>query len=128
MLKNIFIKTAEELKGHARRIFMARVVKSLGHGGQRQAETELGWDRGTIRKGMRELESGFECYDNFAGRGRKAIEKHLPNLLDDIKAIVDAESQTDPSFKTIRLYIRLSAEEVRTYFIFWSIHNTGLPI
>ncbi len=117
MLKNIFIKTAEELNGHARRIFMARVVKSLGQGGQRRAETELGWDRSTIRKGTHELESGFECYDNFAGRGRKAIEEHLPNLLDDIKAIVDAESQTDPSFKTTRLYIRLSAEEVRKQLI-----------
>ena len=117
MLKEIFIKTAEELKDHARRIFMARVVKSLGYGGQRRAETELGWVRSTIRKGMHELESGFECYDNFSGRGRKAIEEHLPNLLDDIKAIVDAESQTDPSFKTTRLYIRLSAEEVRKQLI-----------
>lgn len=116
-LKKIFSKTAEALKGHARRIFMARVVKSLGKGGQRQAETELGWDRSTIGKGRHELESGFECYDNFAGRGRKAIEEHLPNLLDDIKSIVDAESQTDPSFKTTRLYIRLSAAEVRKQLI-----------
>jgi len=96
---------------------MARVVKSLGRGGQRQAEAELGWDRSTIRKGIHELESGFECYDNFAGRGRKAVEEHLPNLLDDIKTIVDAESQTDPTFKTTRLYIRLSAAEVRAQLI-----------
>jgi len=117
MLKEVFIKTAEELSGHARRIFMARIANSLGQGGQRRAEVELGWNRGTIRKGMHELESGFECYDNFAGRGCKAIEEHLPNLLNDIKAIVDAESQTDPSFKTTRLYIRLSAEEVRNQLI-----------
>ncbi len=116
-LKKIFSKTAEALKGHARRIFMARVVKSLGKGGQRQAETELGWDRSTIRKGRHELESGFACYDNLAGRGRQAIEEHMPNLLDDIKSIVDAESQTDPSFKTTRLYIRLSAVEVRKQLI-----------
>ena len=116
-LKSIFTKTAEALKGHARRIFMARVVKSLGKGGQRQAETEFGWERSTIRKGMHELESGFECYDNFAGRGRKAIEDHLPNLVNDISAIVDAESQTDPSFKTTRLYIRLSVAEVRRQLI-----------
>ncbi len=116
-LKGIFTKTAEALKGHACRIFMAQVVKSLGKGGQRRAETELGWDRGVIRKGMHELESGFESYDNFAARGRKAAEEHLPNLLDDIKAIVDAESQTDPTFKTTRLYIRLSAAEVRKQLV-----------
>jgi len=115
--KSIFIETAKVLKGHARRIFMARVVKSFGSGGQRRAEAELGWGRGTIRKGMHELESGFECYDYLTGRGRKRAEIHLPNLLEDIKAIVDPESQTDPTFKTTRLYIRLSAAAVRKQLI-----------
>jgi len=112
-LKKIFIETAKTLKGSERRHFMAEVVKALGQGGQRQAETELGWHRRTMRKGKRELESGFRCYDNFSARGRKPAEHHLPNLLDDLKAIAEAESQTDPTFKTTRLYIRLSAAEVR---------------
>jgi hypothetical protein len=59
-LKSIFIETAKALKGSDRRIFMARVVRALGRGGQRYAEEELRWNRGTIRKGMQELESGFE--------------------------------------------------------------------
>jgi hypothetical protein len=89
----------------------------MGKGGQRQAEAELGWNRGTIRKGNRELESGSQSYDNFAARGRKPAEEHLPHLLEDIKAIAEAESQTDPTFKTTRLYIRLSASEVRKQLI-----------
>lgn len=112
-LKEIFIETAKTLKGSDRRLFMAHVVKGLGKGGQRRAETELGWYRGTLRKGKQELESGFRCYDNFSARGRKLAEQHLPNLLDDIKAIAERESQTDPTFQTTRLYIRLSAAEVR---------------
>jgi len=116
-LKGIFIETAKTLKGSTKRVFKARVVKALGKGGQRRAEAELGWDRRTIRKGTRELESGFECSDNFAARGRKAAEARLPNLLADIKAIADAESQTDPTFKTTRLYIRLSAAAVRKQLI-----------
>lgn len=56
-VKSLLIETAKELKGSARRLFMARTVKALGKGGQREAERELGWDRKTIRKGMRELES-----------------------------------------------------------------------
>ena len=115
--KSIYIETAKALKGHTRRIFMARIVKGLGQGGQRRAEAELGWGRGTIRKGMHELESGFECYDYLTGRGRKKAEVHLPNLLEDIKAIVEPESQTDPTFKTTRLYIRLSAASVRQQLI-----------
>jgi hypothetical protein len=116
-LKEIFIETAGALKGNARRAFMAQVVKALGKGGQRRAELELGWHRRTICKGMHEVESGFQCYENFSARGRKRAEHHLPHLLDDIKAIAEAESQTDPTFKTTRLYIRLSAAEVRKQLI-----------
>lgn len=112
-LKGIFKEIAKALKGSERRLFMARIVKALGKGGQRRAEAELGWHRRTVRKGSRELESGFHCYDNFSARGRKPAEAHLPDLLADIKAIAEAASQTDPTFKTTRLYIRLSAAEVR---------------
>ena len=43
------------LKGSERREYMARVVHLLGRGGQSFAEQVLGWNRGTIRKGQREL-------------------------------------------------------------------------
>ena len=92
---------------------MARVVKMLGRGGQRQAERELDWDRATIRQGTHELESGFRCVEGYGARGRKRAEEKLPALLDDIKAIVDGQSQTDPSFASTRLYTRLSAAAVR---------------
>lgn len=112
-LKELFIETAKVLKGHERRVFMARVVKNLGHGGQRQAERELGWDRTTIRKGRHELDSGIACIDNFAGRGRKRAEEHLPTLLEDIAAILSEQSQIDPTFRTQQLYTRLSVRVVR---------------
>jgi hypothetical protein len=92
---------------------MARTVRWLGPGGQRQAERELGWNRVTILKGTHELTSGIRCVDHFAGRGRKRAEEHLPRLLDDITAIVDGQSQTDPSFQTQRLYTRLTPAVVR---------------
>lgn len=112
-LKRIYIETAAILKGSERRVFMAKVVLSLGQGGPTRAETELGWNRGTIRKGLHELESGMRCVDNFAARGRKRAEYHLPNLLADIQSIVDGQSQTDPTFTTTRLYTRISAAQVR---------------
>ena len=98
-------------------MFMARVVKTLGKGGQRRAEKELGWNRRTIRKGTHELESGIRCVDNLSGRGRKRAEERLPNLLDDIKDILDGQSQTDPTFKSTRLFTRLSVAEVRKQLI-----------
>jgi transposase len=116
-LKALFRDIANKLKGHERRTFMARVVKLLGKGGQRRAERELNWNRGTIRKGMHELGSGIACEDAFSARGRKRAEEHLPNLLEDIKAIADEQSQADPTFKTTRLYTRLTAKEVRKQLI-----------
>lgn len=116
-LKALFIETAQTLNGSARRLFMARTVKELGRGGQRRAERELGWNRQTIRKATRELEHGVVCLDNFAARGRKRAENHLPNLLIDMAAIVDRQSQVDPQFRTQRLYTRLDAAEVRRQLI-----------
>ncbi len=96
---------------------MAKTVRELGRGGQRRAERELGWSRMTIRKGRHELDSGIACLDGFALRGRKRAEEHLPHLLEDMRAIVDGQSQADPQFRTHRLYTRLSAAEVRRQLI-----------
>src|SRR5712692_1565411 len=98
-VKALLLNTAKDLKGSVRRMFMARTVQALGEGGQRLAERELGWNRGTIRKGMHEVERGIMCEDAFSLRGRKRSEAHLPNLLSDITAIVDGQSQADPQLR-----------------------------
>jgi hypothetical protein len=116
-LRNLYVTTAQTLRGAARRVFLARTVQALGAGGQRQAERELGWNRVTIRKGLHELASGITCVDATYARGRKRAEVHLPHLLDDIRALVDSQAQTDPSFTSTRLYTRLSAAEVRRQLI-----------
>jgi len=113
----VLIDTAETLKGHQRRLFMAKTVKAMGPGGQRWAEEHLGWSRVTIRKGGHELDSGLTCLDAFAARGRRPAEDHLPHLLDDIKDIADGQSQADPKFQTKRLFTRISAAEVRRQLI-----------
>jgi Rhodopirellula transposase DDE domain len=109
--------TLAALRGSARRLFMARVVRALGRGGQRQAERALGWNRHTVRKGLLELDHGLQCVDAVRARGRKPAEAHLPHLLPDIQALVDSQSQTDPQFKSTRLYTRLTASEVRRQLV-----------
>jgi hypothetical protein len=115
--KTMLQETAQTLKGAERRRFLAQTVQALGVGGQRRAERELGWSRVTIRKGLQELTRGVTCVDAFSLRGRKPSEHHLPNLLADIATIVDAQSQTDPQFRSNRLYTRLTAAEVRRQLI-----------
>ena len=84
--KQLHQETVKELKGGAKRLYMARVAQTLGRGGPSLLQRELGWSRDTIRKGTKELHSGLMCCDNYAARGRKRAEVRLPNLLSDIQA------------------------------------------
>jgi hypothetical protein len=68
---------------------------------------------GRSSPGLHELERGIICIDAFSWRGRKRSEEHLHNLLSDITAMVDGQSQADPHLRTSRLSTRLTATEVR---------------
>jgi Rhodopirellula transposase DDE domain len=114
-VRNFLNESAERLSGVERRQFMARACQDLDLS-HRQAEIQLGWNRVTLRKATHELDSGFLC-DATASRGRKPVEFHLPQLLDDIRDLVQEQSQTDPKFRSTRLYCRMSAAEVRRQLI-----------
>jgi hypothetical protein len=116
-LKVALNEAKNKLKSSDRRQFMAQIVESLGPGGQRRAQRELGWNRNTIIKGTKELNSGIVCIDNFSARGRRRSEDHLPHLLDDITDIVAPVSQIDPTFRTDQCYCPLTAGEVRRRLI-----------
>jgi hypothetical protein len=111
--KQLHQETVKALVGAEKRLYMARVAQTLGPGSQRRLQRELGWSREALRKGSHELQSGFRCVDDYAARGRKRAEEHLPQLLADIRSIAEQHSQTDPSFQSTRLYLRLSAATVR---------------
>jgi len=99
-LIEVFKRSASNLKGAAKRIFMANIVNAHGYGAQTEAEKKLGWCRVTIRKGQHEVRSGVKCIDNFSGRGRKKAEEKNPKLLNHIKQIVDGETQADPAMNS----------------------------
>jgi hypothetical protein len=127
-LQTLLIETAKALKGSARRLLRARTVKELGPGGPQRAARELRWGRMTMRKGMRELDSGIVCLDACALRGRKRAEGHLPPLLTDIQAIVDSQSQAAPQCRSTRLSTRLTAAEVQRQLIAHKGYaDTALP-
>lgn len=111
-VKELLIEGAKQLQGYARRLFLARAVEAMGPRGQRRAQRELGWDRETIRKGLHELRAGVECVDGRCANGAKSADELWPNLREDMKDIVDSQSQTDPRFHTTRLYRRLSVPQV----------------
>lgn len=102
--------------GPVRRRYMADTVTTL-HLGHRHACLLFGWGRDTLRKALHERRTGLTCQDATNCRGRKPVEFHLPRLLDDIRDIVQDHIQTDPTFRSTRLYCRLTAPEVRRQLI-----------
>jgi hypothetical protein len=125
--RQIWQQTLDQLGGQARRLFMASVVTGMGRGGAAWAKRELGWDRTTVRKGLHELESGVVCFDNVGLRGRKGFAAKLPQLQDDLRAIGEASSQTDPTFRTTQLYRRLTAAEAKRQLLKKGYSEQDIP-
>ncbi|UZO74150.1 hypothetical protein M8120_14615 [Microcystis aeruginosa str. Chao 1910] len=68
---------AKKLTGFKKRAFMAQVTIDYFNSSPRRAETELGWSRQAIATGLKELETGIICVDNYRARGRKKTEELL---------------------------------------------------
>ena len=66
--RSVIKDAARKLTGAKRRAFEAKVTMELFDGNARKAEQELGRGRETIKKGVKESESGIVCSDNHQGR------------------------------------------------------------
>ena len=109
----IYKETSTTLKGSDRRLFQAKITNEYLDGNPNRAESIFGWGRNTVRLGLKELETGYICYVEIHERGDKKTEEKLPNIEQDIKAIVEPRSQVDPKFKTSLNYTRITAKAVR---------------
>ena len=69
----IFEFAIDKLDGSDKRIYLAKISKALGYGGQMVVCQTLGIDSKTLKKGIQEVESGFNVVDAFNLRGRKNI-------------------------------------------------------
>jgi hypothetical protein len=116
-IRSIIKSAADKLSGVKKRVYIAEVAIEFCDGNTRKAERVFGWGRETINKGMRELQTGIPCEDNYSARGNKKTEEKMPRLAEDIKAIVDPKSQADPHLKTPFAYTRVTAKAVRQALI-----------
>jgi len=106
--KDILKDVINKLKGSDKRVALAKIAEEIGIGGQSAVAKGFQVGRDTIRKGMHELHTGIVIEDAFGMRGRKKVTEHLPNIQKDIREILEPGSQTDPTFKSLRQYTRMS--------------------
>lgn len=107
------IKSAsQKLTGYRRRQLQAEVASQYCDGNPRRAETVFGWGREAVRLGLQELRTGIRCVDDYSSRGRHKSEEKFPELIAEIQALVEPETQADPKFQTPLAYTRMTAKAV----------------
>ena len=102
---SLLVAASRELKGKARRAFVAKVCQSLCGGSRPKAEARFGWGRAMVARGLEELDPAhptLPCTPE--GRGRKATQEKTPQLKIDIACIVEPHTHSDPELKTERQY------------------------
>ena len=104
---------AKKLTGYGKRDFMAKVVEDYFESSARKAETVMRWKRTSVKLGLNEKRTGLICMDNYGARGRHKSEKKLPNLEEDIKELVDSQSQSDSKMQSTFAYSQISVRAVR---------------
>ena len=110
-------ESVDKLAGKDKRVILGKIAIEYGRGGQSVVAREFNTGRNTVRKGGEEYTTGVQIEDKFTSRGRATTESKLPNLTADIKAVVESTCQTDPTFKSTRLYTRLTVTKIRKLLI-----------
>ena len=103
---------ARKLTGFRRRQFQAEMAIKYCRGNPRRAERVFGWGRDAVNTGLNELRSGIRCVEDYSTRGRPKSEEKSPELVEEILALVEPESQADPKFQTPLAYTRITAKAV----------------
>jgi hypothetical protein len=106
-----FRALAGELDERQRRLWAAAEARSAGRGGIAATARATGIAADTIRKGIRELESGHgpgRGRVRRPGGGRKRATDNDPGLLKDLERLVDAGTRGDPE-----LPLRWTSKSVR---------------
>ena len=109
-------EAARKMTGAKRRSFEAQVALDYLCGDARLAETVFGWSRHTVEKGLHELRTGQTIPDKPRRGDRKTEAKNL-RLGQDIRDLVEPESQTDPKFQGLFKYTRMTVKAVRKALI-----------
>ncbi len=115
--KHLIQLAAKKLKGHERRVFMAEVAETLCYGSSRLTETEFGVGRQTVELGIHEKRTGLICYGNYASSGKQKTEDTSLQLIQDIRSLVEPESQADSQLRNTFAYTRVTAKAVRQKLI-----------
>ena len=111
-VRETILSAARKLTGFQRRQFQAEMAIKYCGSNPRRAELVFGWGREAVNTGLNELRTGIRCVEDYSTRGRRKSEEKSPELVEEIHALVEPESQADPKFQTPLAYTRITAKAV----------------
>lgn len=95
-----------------RRCAMGDVTMTLLDGKQRVAEDVFGWNRGAVKLGIHEYQTGIACVNDVTARCKPKTEDKHPKLLAEIQTIMEPHSESESSLRTTLLYTNMTARTV----------------
>ena len=91
---------------------MADVTLCVLDARHRAAEDVFGWSRATVRLGIKELQTGICCVNDLSHRHKPRTEEKHPGMLEDIRHIMEPNSQAEPRLRTTLLYTNMTSSAV----------------
>lgn len=88
------------------------VTQSLLDGKHRVAESVFGWSRSAVQVGIKEFQTGISCVNDISTRIKPMTEDKNPNLLAEIRALMEPHSESESSLRTTLLYTNMTAKAV----------------
>lgn len=95
-----------------RRRAMGDVSLTLLDGKHRVAEDVFGWSRSAVKVGIKEFQTGFSCVNDISSRRKPKTEEKYPELVAEIRTIMEPESEAESHLRTTFLYTNMTARSV----------------
>jgi hypothetical protein len=96
----------------ARRCAMGDVTLLLLDGKHRVAEDVFGWGRSVVEVGIKEIQTGISCVNDISQRLKPKTEVKIPELLVEIREIMEPHCESESHLRTTLLYTNMTAEAV----------------
>jgi len=95
-----------------RRRAMGDVTLLLMDGKHRVAEDVFGWGRSVVEVGIKEFQTGISCVNDISRRLKPKTEEKNPELLAEIRTIMEPHSEAESRLRTTLLYTNMTAKAV----------------
>ena len=110
-----------------RRGAMGDVTLTLLDGKHRVAEDVFGWGRSAVEVGIKEFQTGLSCVNDISARRKPKTEEKNPELLAEIRSIMEPDSEAESHLRTTYLYTNMTARSVYNTLVEKGWSEESLP-